>query len=558
MSQTSLKIRVVPRYPAKIGATDGIKAVRSGVDLVVKSDYSNLVPVPTVNNPDRTFMLAWDSDLDNYQSMSFTNIINNIQDAVIGPPLAAIDAANPGANQAIVFTDIGAATTYTVSNYMRSISNATDQPAFLSSIGAATSAQGGKADTALQPGQAATPTQGAKADTALQPTDSRHVLWSGRLEVLDIPDYSNDHRLNLVVLQADPLDYASANLNRSSGITGGVGGSINSTVRIQNTVYNSDAYDATNNPLGKGSGYNGYSYEWGMSVLLDNGRTVVGDDGYRGQNGGLLVRARKMAAGVGGTWGMNIIGQDWPGLSNPTQLTCAAEFDVHADGTDANSVRFGISSFIKSTTSTDANPNGYGEGWAAFVAMPDPGKSAIASGDWKAKWKTGFYAAGPMDVAFDAADASNQFATTPFSTPIALRMNFKQQIAFSPQAKHTLRAETSGNKLVWAADAGSGIADMFSVDAYGNFVYGAGAPTVISNWTWGRVVSLTSAAFQLSGGNVDFRATATNTIDAELGTWSNHVVVFRMNSQEIFRLTSAGIVMATGKTITTGNGTVIN
>lgn len=540
MTQTSLRLRVIPRYPARIDATDGIKAIRDGVDLVVKSDYSNLVQVPTVTNPDRTFMLAWDSDIDNYQSMSFTNIINNIQDAVIGPPLAAIDATNPGADQVVYFTDVGQAATFTASSFVRGISNAPDQTSYLGAIGAATSGQG------------------AKADSALQPTDTRNVLWSGKLEVLDIPDYTNDHRLNLVVLQADPSDFASANLNRSSGVTGGSGGSINSALRIQNTVFNSGAYDATNNPLGKGAGYDGYSYEWGVSVLLDNGRTAVGDDGYRGQNGGLLVRSRKMGASVGGTWGMNIIAQDWPGLSNPTQLTCATEFDVHADGTDANNVRFGISSFIKSTTSTDANPNGYGEGWAAYIAMPDPGKAAITSGNWKAKWKTGFYAAGPMDVAFDAADASNQFATTPYSTPVALRMNFKQQIAFSPQSKHTLRAESSGNKLVWAADAGAGLADMFSVDAYGNFVYGAGAPTVISNWTWGRVVSLTSAAFQLSAGNVDFRATATNTIDAELGTWSNHVVVFRMNAQEIFRLTSTGIVMAAGKTITTGNGTVIS
>ncbi len=137
MSQTSLRLRVVPRYPAKVTATDGLKAVRSGVDLVVKSDYGNLVQVPTVTNPDKTFMLAWDSDIDNYQSMSFTNIINNIQDAVIGPPLAAIDATNPGANQVVYFTDVGQAATYTASDFVRSISNAVDAESFREAINAA-------------------------------------------------------------------------------------------------------------------------------------------------------------------------------------------------------------------------------------------------------------------------------------------------------------------------------------------------------------------------------------------------------------------------------------
>jgi hypothetical protein len=180
MSQTSLKIRIVPRFPAKIDATDGIKVVRSGVDLVVKSDYGDLVQVPSVTNPDRTFMLAWDSDIDNYQAMSFTNIINNIQDAIIGPPLAAIDAANPGANQAIYFTDVGVASTYTVSSYVRGISNAADAPTFLSGIGAATAAQGAKADTALQPGEAATPAQGTKADNALPKFNSQFLVGASR------------------------------------------------------------------------------------------------------------------------------------------------------------------------------------------------------------------------------------------------------------------------------------------------------------------------------------------------------------------------------------------
>ncbi|PST19713.1 hypothetical protein C7U61_14565 [Rhizobium sp. JAB6] len=171
MSQTSLRLRVVPRYPAKVTATDGLKAVRTGVDLVVKSDYSNLVQVPTVTNPDRTFMLAWDSDLDNYQSMSFTNIINNIQDAVIGPPLAAIDATNPGANQAVYFTGVGVAATYTISPFVRGISNAPDQGSFVTAAGAATASQGAKADSALQASTLTIPGNRTFGDFAFKKAD---------------------------------------------------------------------------------------------------------------------------------------------------------------------------------------------------------------------------------------------------------------------------------------------------------------------------------------------------------------------------------------------------
>ena len=136
MSQTSLRLRVVPRYPARVTATNGISATRDGVDLVVSSDYGNLVQVPSVTNPDKTFFLAWDADIDNYQSVSFTNIINNIQDAIIGPPLAAIDAANPGADQVVYFTDFGEASTFTASAFVRGISNAVDADSYVEAIGA--------------------------------------------------------------------------------------------------------------------------------------------------------------------------------------------------------------------------------------------------------------------------------------------------------------------------------------------------------------------------------------------------------------------------------------
>lgn len=143
MSQTSLRLRVVPRYPAKITATNGISAERSGTDVLIKSDYGSLAQVPSIANPDKSFFLAWDEDIDSYSAISLTNIISNIQDAVIGPTLAAIDAVNPGADQVVYFTGEGDAASYTASEFVRGVSNSPDAPSFLAALGGVSSVQVG-------------------------------------------------------------------------------------------------------------------------------------------------------------------------------------------------------------------------------------------------------------------------------------------------------------------------------------------------------------------------------------------------------------------------------
>ncbi len=205
MSQTSLRLRVVPRYPAKITATNGISAERDGVDVLIKSDYSKLVPYASVANPDKTYMLAWDSDNDNYQSISFTNIINNIQDAIIGPTLTAIDATNPGTDQVIYFTEEGVASSYTASDFMRSISNAADAPSFAASIGVISNTQVTQAQiptTTIAPTISAIQTTGYSAigdggealyaRVAIEPSHAGKVQsadgawWELRADIVDI------------------------------------------------------------------------------------------------------------------------------------------------------------------------------------------------------------------------------------------------------------------------------------------------------------------------------------------------------------------------------------
>lgn len=66
-------MRVLPRFPARITATDGLTVVRDGTDVVVKQDFGSLIRIPSVDDPDKAFFIAWNSDEDLYSIMSFTD-----------------------------------------------------------------------------------------------------------------------------------------------------------------------------------------------------------------------------------------------------------------------------------------------------------------------------------------------------------------------------------------------------------------------------------------------------------------------------------------------------
>jgi hypothetical protein len=174
-NRTSLRMRVLPRFPARIVGTNGLTVVQDNLDLVVKPDLGSLVQVPSVSNPTKTLFLAWDRDIDSYQSISFQDLVDNVGDIIIGENLVSLAALSTDADKVPYFIDTdGNAATYTVSSYVRGISDAADGPAFLTEIGAAAEADLGTA-AAEDVGFFADAAQGAKADTALQPTTTMQV-----------------------------------------------------------------------------------------------------------------------------------------------------------------------------------------------------------------------------------------------------------------------------------------------------------------------------------------------------------------------------------------------
>ena len=78
----TLRMRVLPRFPAKISGSTGIKITRpaGSTDLTVSLDVSDIVRVPSVADNNKVFFIAWNSDLDTYSIMSFADTFAAVVD----------------------------------------------------------------------------------------------------------------------------------------------------------------------------------------------------------------------------------------------------------------------------------------------------------------------------------------------------------------------------------------------------------------------------------------------------------------------------------------------
>ncbi|UXS08057.1 hypothetical protein [Agrobacterium tumefaciens] len=78
----TLRMRVLPRFPARIFGSTGIKIERpdNSTDLTVRLDVSDIIRVPSVADNNKVFFLAWNSDLDTYSIMSFADTFAAVVD----------------------------------------------------------------------------------------------------------------------------------------------------------------------------------------------------------------------------------------------------------------------------------------------------------------------------------------------------------------------------------------------------------------------------------------------------------------------------------------------
>lgn len=128
-NRTSLRLRVLPRFPARIVGTNGLDAERDGTDMVVKPDFGALVQIPSVSKPETTYFWGWDQSIDMYSRISFQDLVSNIQSVIIGPTTAAMEATTPGSDQFIYFTGPDAAAVTGITEAGRSLINDADAEA---------------------------------------------------------------------------------------------------------------------------------------------------------------------------------------------------------------------------------------------------------------------------------------------------------------------------------------------------------------------------------------------------------------------------------------------
>ena len=90
----TLRLRVLPRFPARISGINGISTYRDGPDLVIESDYGSLVRIPAVDDEATTFFKVWNQDDDSYSIMTFEDVIAAIGVISGFMPLATYDPTN--------------------------------------------------------------------------------------------------------------------------------------------------------------------------------------------------------------------------------------------------------------------------------------------------------------------------------------------------------------------------------------------------------------------------------------------------------------------------------
>lgn len=117
----TIRMRVLPRFPARISGRDGFIVVRENTDLVVGPDYGSLITTPVLTDLEKKFFQVFDSSDGSYIGISAKNLADEIQGILVDGTLAAIGALTPAANQGIFFLEGGVASVFTITQAGRDL-----------------------------------------------------------------------------------------------------------------------------------------------------------------------------------------------------------------------------------------------------------------------------------------------------------------------------------------------------------------------------------------------------------------------------------------------------
>lgn len=425
-NRTSLRLRVLPRYPARIVGANGLDAERDGTDMVIKPDFGALVQIPSVSTPETTYFWGWDQSIDMYSRISFQDLVSNIQSVIIGPTTAAMEATTPGADQFIYFTGPDAAAVTGITSAGRDLLNDVDAAAQRETLELGSAALSEQSDFA-------TATQGGKADSALQPADLSSTVVAGK--GMKPTTFSGLNTLNidtkLFFLQAEGsttgTDVHSFRIDRRADYTGGSAGFENAALLVNNLV------DASSTQ----------SYEDAGLFILDNY-----SPGPSQNCAGRFVGKKRS---TGSTWSLANEAIDFTGTADPTAALLGVEQVIAANGTDINNNRVAFDAVIARPQVAGAYSGSTAQGGAAFRATNQVADTAAN------RWKVGYEGVSVgsstgFDVVFDSSKAS----IAPGGA--AVRIANGQKISLTTNFDRTMRYDAGAIRFnnnsvdYWAVD----------------------------------------------------------------------------------------------------------
>lgn len=96
-NRTSLRMRVLPRFPARIVGTDGIKVEQESngaADLIVRSAFDQLADITAVPDPATNYFMMYDAVNDYYRRIPFQGMFDSAGVSAGFPTIDAAEAAN--------------------------------------------------------------------------------------------------------------------------------------------------------------------------------------------------------------------------------------------------------------------------------------------------------------------------------------------------------------------------------------------------------------------------------------------------------------------------------
>lgn len=281
MARPALRVRIIPKFPARIQGSNGIGVTRSGGVVTVAQDWSAIQEAP-----------------EGYDAATYTALLQNAEGEFAKAPLGA-GAGLSIASQAVA--EAGA-DNLTLMSPLRTKQSIVANAILGEWLNTGTGAIQRTIDARLKE-TVSSQDFASLADAVVQAAGRMLFVDGGGLE---------RHQFTTT-----GADRPSILIDRTTSHTGGTVGFVNSSIYGKTTV---------------GSGVT--NFEWSILGILDNYATGSGEN--------VAIYAQGNKQSTGATWALVAEARDYTNTADPSAGLIGLEVDVFANGSDASNNRVGV------------------------------------------------------------------------------------------------------------------------------------------------------------------------------------------------------------------------